>query len=141
MLNTEKIRLMTQASLYEEAEQRRDLHVNRYFWGDFVSSRVFRTLIVVTVGFFLAAALWIVYHSEDLLTGATLQDLVLLGRNILLIYAAVFLFYLIVSAVWFYLRYRDARASLKEHAHVLKKIAQTYEKDEPSSGREDRNGR
>ena len=53
MLNVEKIRLMTQLSIYDRKEGKAIRDVSRYFKGDYLSRRMFMALVHYTLCFIL----------------------------------------------------------------------------------------
>ena len=57
MLNEDKIRIMSRCAMYEKAEGKEDLKINRYFQGDYVRLNVLKTLIGATIGFVLCLGL------------------------------------------------------------------------------------
>ena len=51
MLNEEKIRWMTRASIYEKRQGHTDLERNEYFLGDYVRLHLMKNMIGVTVAY------------------------------------------------------------------------------------------
>ena len=53
MINEEKVILMTQASLYENKEKKRNLKITRYFRHDYISVQLLAGWFFVTLCFLL----------------------------------------------------------------------------------------
>ncbi len=137
MLDPEKIKQMTRASLYAEKQQRKELRTGQYFRDDYVALHTVQTLIVVTVGFLAGVAMWMAYHWEEVLTQTTIHGLLGLAGKILLYYAIVLVAYLMISLIVYTLRYRIRRRHLREYAQTLKDLARSYEAPETAeSGKE-----
>ena len=58
MLNEEKIRWMTKASIYEKRQGRIDLGRNEYFMGDYVRLHLLKNGISLTIAYILLAGLY-----------------------------------------------------------------------------------
>lgn len=66
MLNEEKIRWMTRASIYEKRQGHTDLERNEYFLGDYVRLHLMKNMIGVTVAYILWVGLYAVCKIEDI---------------------------------------------------------------------------
>lgn len=66
MLNEEKIRWMTKASIYEKRQGRIDLGRNEYFMGDYVRLHLLKNGISLTIAYILLAGLYAVYKIEEI---------------------------------------------------------------------------
>ena len=64
MLNEEKIRWMTKASIYEKRQGRIDLGRNEYFMGDYVRLHLLKNGISLTIAYILLAGLYAVYKID-----------------------------------------------------------------------------
>ncbi|MBQ5950867.1 MAG: hypothetical protein IJL66_01810 [Lachnospiraceae bacterium] len=130
MLNTDKIAKMTRASLYEEKQQRKELHTDTYFRVDYMTAHVMKVLVAVTVGFAAAAGMWFAYHMEEILTQRTPEQLVAMVQKGVLLYGAVLLVFLLISLFVYALRYRKERRGVKAYGETLKSIAREYSAEE-----------
>ena len=77
MLNEEKIRWMTRASIYEKRQGRTDLERNEYFLGDYVRLHLLKNGIGVTVAYILLVGLYVVCKIEDIFTMAANMQLMI----------------------------------------------------------------
>ena len=79
MLNEEKIRWMTRASIYEKRQGHTDLERNEYFLGDYVRLHLMKNMIGVTVAYILMVGLYAVCKIEDIFAlAANMQLMVFL---------------------------------------------------------------
>lgn len=113
MLNVEKIRLMTKLSMYDKKEGKAIREVSSYYKGDYISRKVFRTLVHYTLCFLLLIGLIMMMDMEDLL----------MHLNIPFITAAVhvllFLYVLGLAALLFFTYVRYARTYDELHRKSL----------------------
>ena len=86
MLNEEKIRWMTKASIYEKRQGRIDLGRNEYFMGDYVRLHLLKNGISLTIAYILLAGLYVVYKIEEIFDMAANMQLGLLLKEMLLLY-------------------------------------------------------
>ena len=70
MLNEERIILMTHMASYEEHEGRKNVAIGSYFRGDYIGLQMLKSVINVTIAFFLVVALIIFYDF-----GTFMQDI------------------------------------------------------------------
>ena len=68
MLNEERIRLMTHMAAYEAGAGKRDISINEYFRGDYLSFQVWKSAIYGIIGFFIVIGLNVLYDFNTFLT-------------------------------------------------------------------------
>lgn len=126
MLSKERIRLMTQLAAYEQHEGKKDLSINGYFRGDYISFQLIKSAIYATVGFALAVAMYVLYNLEDFLEDFYKMDFVEFLQEILSKYWLVLAIYLVVSYFVYAYRYTRARKHIKRYQQQLRALAQMY---------------
>lgn len=129
MLNPQKIKWMTKASMYEQKEEKGMLRMNRYFPGDYICYGMIKSAIGVTCSAVLIAGVWLLIHAEELLTMTPFEDLTAKGLNMLFYYIAALVIWLVVSFFVYLIRYRRMQKSLKEYLTCLKKIKKMQDKE------------
>ena len=92
MLNNEKIILMTKLSLYEQKNQKKEIKTSKYFRGDYMSLKMLKSFLCITVAYLLCLVLWFMYKSDKVISSLTTT-----GRLTALIIMLVILY--IVSVV------------------------------------------
>ena len=65
MLNNEKIILMTKLSLYEQKNQKKEIKTSKYFRGDYMSLKMLKSFLCITVAYLLCLVLWFMYKSDN----------------------------------------------------------------------------
>lgn len=126
MLSKERIRLMTQLAAYEQHEGKKDLSVNGYFRGDYISFQLVKSAIYATVGFALAVAMYVLYNLEDFLEEFYKMDFVEFLQEVLSKYWLVLAIYLVVSYFVYAYRYSRSRKHIKKYQQQLRALAQMY---------------
>ncbi|MEE1243310.1 hypothetical protein [Frisingicoccus sp.] len=122
MLNKDKIRIMSRCAMYEKAEGREDLAINRYYQGDYIRLNTLKTLIGATIGFVLCFGLYLVIHADEYVGNLFQMDLFAFGKNILLIYAVVMIVFAVISVVFYGWKYADAKKRIAWYYKDLQRL-------------------
>ena len=121
MLNNEKIILMTKLSLYEQKNQKKEIKTSKYFRGDYMSLKMLKSFLYITVAYLLCLVLWFMYKSDKVISSLTTT-----GRLTALIVMLVVL-YMIFSYAFFSHKFRNIRKHLKEYNGDLKTLHRIQE--------------
>ena len=128
MLNEEKIRWMTKASIYEKRQGRIDLGRNEYFMGDYVRLHLLKNGISLTIAYILLAGLYAVYKIEEIFDMAANMQLGLLLKEMLLLYIILLVIYTGIGIVYYSWQYQSIRKQVKNYYRILRHIDQCGEK-------------
>ena len=129
MLNEEKIRWMTKASIYEKRQGRIDLGRNEYFMGDYVRLHLLKNGISLTIAYILLAGLYAVYKIEEIFDMAANMQLGLLLKEMLLLYIILLVIYTGICIVYYSWQYQSSRKQVKKYYRILRHIDQCGEKN------------
>lgn len=129
MLNEEKIRWMTKASIYEKRQGRIDLGRNEYFMGDYVRLHLLKNGISLTIAYILLAGLYAVYKIEEIFDMAANMQLGLLLKEMLLLYIILLVIYTGIGIVYYSWQYQLSRKQVKKYYRILRHIDQCGEKN------------
>ena len=129
MLNQEKIRWMAKASIYEKRQGRTDLKRNEYFLGDYVRTHLLRNLVSVTVAYALLLGLFAVYKMEDIFAMAANMQLMVLLKEVLLVYLILVILYTGVGIILYVWQYQSSLKRVKKYYRILQHIDQCGEQD------------
>ncbi len=132
MIRANKVKTMTRAAIFEKREERGALAVNRFFRGDYVIYGMIKSAISLTIAFFLAVGMWVIYHAEELMTEKSVADLFALGKQGVMLYVMALVAFLVISLVVYCVRYEKAQKRLKGYRGHLRKLAKAYQ-DEASA--------
>ena len=135
MIRTNKVKIMTRAAVFEKHEERGSLYISRFFKTDYIGLGLLKSAISLTFVFGLGVCMWGLYFSEELMTQKSIEDLIGIGRNILLWYAAALIAFLAVSAVIYALRYSRAQKKLKGYRSGLRKLLKLYQEEDKQKER------
>ena len=113
MLNEEKIRWMTRASIYEKRQGHTDLERNEYFLGDYVR-------------------LYAVCKIEDIFALAANMQLMVFLKEVLLVYLILALIYTGIGIIYYAWQYQSSHKQLKKYYRILRHIDQCGEKNSRS---------
>ena len=130
MLNEDKIRIMSRCAMYEKAEGKEDLKINRYFQGDYVRLNVLKTLIGATIGFVLCLGLYIVLQSEYYMENFVSLDLMALGKTFLFAYVVVMIIFGIISVMFYGWKYADAQKRIRWYYKDLNALSEFNEMED-----------
>lgn len=122
MLDKRKIRLMARAAIYDKEYGEEDLKITGYYQKDYVSLNVWITLIWVTAGFFLTAALLFISNSESIVEGITIVRLLLLAAIVLAAYLSLMIIYGIGVSTFYRKRHAQAKQRVKKYMRDLSRL-------------------
>ena len=132
MLNEEKIRWMTRASIYEKRQGHTDLERNEYFLGDYVRLHLLKNMIGVTVAYILMVGLYAVCKIEDIFALAANMQLMVFLKEVLLVYLILALIYTGIGILYYAWQYQSSHKQLKKYYRILRHIDQCGEKNSRS---------
>ena len=134
MLNTQKIKWMTKAAIYEQQEEKAAFRVNRYFKGDYICAGMIRTAIGVAASALLLAIVWIVMNLERLLQESVYEELVAITMRILFYTGTAVIIGICIAFFVYLLRYRKMQKNMKEYVSYLKKIKKINDQERRNAG-------
>lgn len=126
MLDKQRIILMTHLAAYDSRDGKKDVAVNGYFRGDYISFQLLKSAIYATVGFFLAVAMYVLYNLEEFLNDFYKMDFVEFLKEILSKYWLVLAVYLVVSYFVYVYRFSRAKNHIRKYRQLLRALAQLY---------------
>ncbi|MCR5227627.1 MAG: hypothetical protein K6E27_10485 [Eubacterium sp.] len=130
MLDEEKIKLMTKITIYEKNEDTADLTMSRYYKEDYVKYHCLKTLVSVTLCYWLVFALYILINFEEVLNTLNTMDYFKVISRLMFGYViAMGVFYLYAFIVYNF-KYSKAKKGLVEYNSNLKKLIKLYEHEE-----------
>ncbi len=129
MLNEERIELMTRMAAYESRQGRKDMSINSFFRGDYISFQVLKSALYATVGFGLAVAMYILYDLEGFLTDFYKLDIEEFVKGLGMKYAIVLIVYLLISYFIYAFRFSRAKKHIKKYLSQLKELEEMYDWD------------
>lgn len=135
MLNPQKIKWMTRASIYEKKEERGALRTNRFFKGDYISYGMVKAAIGVTIMAFLVVIVWAILNAGTLMTIQNLEPLIRLGKLAIFWYVIALLVAIIIAFFVNLMRYADMQDSIKEYVSYLNKIKKIQDKEKEVTGK------
>ncbi len=129
MLDEKKIRRMTKLAAYESKEGKEELDISAYYRKDYVSVNVLRTLLWVTLGYLIAAALICFTYLEVLIEGITITRIILLVSVFIGVYLILMISYGIGARRHYKKKHNKARDRVTEFCHSLFLLEKMYEKE------------
>lgn len=128
MLNNEKIILMTKLSLYEQKNQKKEIKTSRYFRGDYMSLKMLKSFLCITVAYLLCLVLWFMYKSDKVISSLTTTGrFTALVVLLIALYIIAVVVYMIFSYAFFSHKFRNIRKNLKEYNGDLKTLHRIQE--------------
>ncbi|MBR4832579.1 MAG: hypothetical protein IKZ97_08180 [Butyrivibrio sp.] len=130
MLNEEKVILMTRMAAFINREGKKNDAINSYFKSDYIGLNVIKSVISATIVFLIFVGTYVLYDFEKVLGDLYNTDnLLTIGRRLLIYYLLLVGVYSFVSYVVYSYRYSKMRKSMKGYYGDLKRLARMYEKD------------
>ena len=113
---------MTRAAIYEKKYGEEDIKITDYYQKDYSSLNTWITLIWITVGFFLVAALFFLAGGERMLEGITIMKLLILAAIILGSYLSLLIIYGIGAGSFYRKKHIRAKQRMKRYMRDLSRL-------------------
>lgn len=129
-LDEEKIRLMTRITIYEKEHENDELVLSHYYREDYVRYGCIRTIIVATITYWSAVAMYILYRFQELLKEINSMDYFDVIGKLMLGYVGFLAVLYIFAFFVYHIRFQMAKRGLIEYNRNLKLYLKWEEKNE-----------
>lgn len=129
MVSEEKLRLLTKTAVIEK-NSREQFNINNYFRRDYIVYHMLLIWICVTIAFLAVVFGVVAYYIEQAPEVVQEMNYAVAGLTVLMIYIIVAVFYAIISAIVYSMRYDKAVGVVKKYNNSLKLIEKEYEKED-----------
>lgn len=136
MINNEKVRVMTKLAIYEKNEGKEDIKMNHYYKMDYVRYNILKSIVSITVGYFLILLMIIAYNSEYIISNAVTLDYKAIGTYVLGIYIILLMVYVFITIVCYSFKYDASRKRLGGYYKNLKALRKIYRQENSEQSRE-----
>lgn len=133
MLDKKRIRLMTRTAIYEKKHAEEDIKISTYYKKDYASLNTWITLIWITVGYVLAAGLFLLCTADSVMEGLTIVKLILLAAIALGFYLVLLIVYGIGAGNFYRKKHGRAKHRVKRYYRELSRLEKMYKKEKDGS--------
>jgi hypothetical protein len=128
MLDSKKVRLMTELAHYETEEGKEDLKISRYYRSDYIGIGLLKNLLLVTLGYILLWGLLIAYNLDFLLDNLHKLNFSFVIVEMVAGYIVVVMIYSTITYAMRFSRYLKAKRSVQEYYDKLDELTRFYGK-------------
>ena len=129
MLDVKRIRLMARMAQYEKNDIRNDMKISTYYKKDYVSLNTLITVLWMTVGYGILAALFAVCYMDEILENLTISKITFLGGAAVAGYVAMLIVYVIGAGIFYRGRHNRAKQRVKNYYRDLSRLGKMEEKE------------
>lgn len=122
MLDKRRIRVMARMSAYEKKHINQDLKISTYYKKDYASLNTWITLLWITVGYVIAAALYVLCNMDAILKDLDLNKMILLVGIAAGIYLIMVIVYCICVSSYYKARHNRAKQRVKRYYRDLARL-------------------
>ena len=122
MLDKRKIRLMTRAAIYDKTYGEEDMKITGYYQKDYISLNVWITLIWMTVGYALTAALLFISCGESVVEGITFVRMMIIAAIAIGLYLSLLIIFAIGAGSFYKKRHTQAKQRVKKYMRDLSQM-------------------
>ena len=133
MIDKRKVRLMSRAAIYEKRYGEEDIRITGYYQKDYASLNTWITLIWITVGYVLAAGLFLLCTADSGMEGLTIVKLILLAAIALGFYLVLLIVYGIGAGNFYRKKHGRAKHRVKRYYRELSRLEKMYKKEKDRS--------
>lgn len=133
MLDKKRIRLMARTAIYEKEHAEEDIKISTYYKKDYASLNTWITLIWITVGYGLAAGVFLLCTADSIMEGLTIVKLILLAAIALGFYLVLLIVYGIGAGNFYRKKHGRAKHRVKRYYRELSRLEKMYKKEKDRS--------
>lgn len=122
MLDKRRIRLMARMSAYEKRHIKQDLKISTYYKKDYASLNTWITLLWITAGYVIIAALYALCNMDSILENLNLSKLILLVGVAAGVYFIMVIIYCICASSYYKARHNKAKQRVKRYYRDLARL-------------------
>ena len=120
---------MTKMAIYEKKYGEEDIKISGYYKKDYSSLNTWITLIWVSAGYLLAAALLVLCGADAILEGLTFLKLLVLIAIAAGAYFALLIIYGIGSGKFYRRKHTQAKQRVKKYYRDMSRLEKIYKKE------------
>lgn len=129
MLDKNRIRLMTKMAEYEKTLAPDDLKISSYYKKDYASINTLITVIWITVGYALVAALVAFCNMDALMKNLTIAKLIMIVAVIVGAYIVLLVIYCVCASSFYKSKHNKAKQRVKNYYRDLSRLGKLYVKE------------
>ena len=129
MLDVKRIRLMARMAQYEKNDIRKDMKISTYYKKDYVSLNTLITILWMTVGYGILAALLAVCFMDELMENLTITKVTYLGVGVGGGYIALLIIYIICANVFYRGRHNREKQRVRKYYRDLSRLGKMEVKE------------
>ena len=126
MLDTEKIKLMTELAYYEGEQGKEDLKISRHYRSDYIGIGLLQNAILITIGYILLWVMIVAYNLDFLLDNLHKINYSFVTFEVVLGYVTLLAAYSVITYIIRFLRYRKAKKSVESYDEKLEQLMKIY---------------
>lgn len=129
MLDVKRIRLMARMAQYEKNDIRKDMKISTYYKKDYVSLNTLITILWMTAGYGILAALLAVCFMNELMENLTITKVTYLGAGVGGGYFVLLIVYIICANVFYRGRHNRAKQRVRKYYRDLSRLGKMEVKE------------
>ena len=122
MLDNRRIRLMSRMALYEKESAKEDLKISSYYKRDYTSLNTLISIMWITVGYVMAAALIVLCNLESLLENLTITKMILIAAIAVAGYLVLVIIYCVCASSFYTEKHNSAKRRVKKYYRDLVRL-------------------
>lgn len=134
MVKKRKVMLMTKLAMYEKLEEKYMSKAKKYFRGDYISWNMIKTIIAITIVYFIGVGVWFIYNSEFIMQNLSSLNYYAIIRYAIVLYVVLLLSYGVLAYVLYSVRYQRALKCMRKYEKGLKQLAKICVEERNNSG-------
>lgn len=122
MLDKRRIRLMSRMALYEKESAKEDLKISSYYKRDYTSLNTLISIMWITVGYVMAAALIVLCNLDSLLENLTITKMFLIAAIAVAGYLVLVIIYCVFVSSFYADKHNSAKRRVKKYYRDLARL-------------------
>lgn len=133
MINRGRVRRMARMAAYEHEDGLSDERINSYFHGDYITKQILVTFLCTSIAFVILYGVYAVDTFERLISRINTIGIQAYLVRLLMVYIVFMVIMIAVTVAVYEYRYHRARKHLAAFYHDLRKLSQSYQREDSES--------
>ena len=130
MIDEKKVQRMTRLAIFEKNHRKELETVKTTYRSDYVSAKMIKNWIFITVAFCIGFAVWALYRLDEIAASLNKMDFVQFGLQILTVYLIIVGVYMVLTWVIYTIRYQKMKKARDRYQKMMQPLIKEYEKRE-----------
>ena len=130
MVNEERVKQLYKIAVYEKNEEKEHRQTGLYYRSDYIGKEVMKSFFTGSMAYVIIVMLWVMSNLDLVMYQINTLEIINTVVSMLVYYVLFLIFYLFVTALVYYLRYKQSKKKLDCYMSDMKVAHNMFEREE-----------